>query len=119
MKVLVYGPGFSSFRQLPEWDYAQTGKVSFEFDLYLRYPSAPRRSFKDAKIQRLENMANEVAVGLAVLVAAKREDAGRADVDRLRAEAAARGRNEDMWLAIEIGSVCGRAERGKEVKIKM
>src|SRR3546814_18004535 len=94
MKVLVYGPGFSSFRQLPEWDYAPTGKVSFEFDLYLRYPSALRRSFKDAKIQRLENMANDVAVGLAVLVAATREEARRADEDRLRAEEAARSRNE-------------------------
>src|SRR3546814_2731918 len=99
MKVLVYGPGFSSFRQLPEWDYAPTGKVSFEFDLYLRYPSALRRSFKDAKIQRLENMANDVAVGLAVLVAAKREDARRAEEDRLRAEEAARRRNEAKRLA--------------------
>src|SRR3546814_12376531 len=63
------------------------------------YPSALRRSFKDAKIQRLENMANDVAVGLAVLVAAKREDARRAEEDRLRAEEAARRRNEAKRLA--------------------
>lgn len=30
-----------------------------------------RRSFKDAKIQRLENIANEIAVGLAVIAEAK------------------------------------------------
>src|SRR3546814_17167346 len=44
-------------------------------------------------------MANDVAVGLAVLVAAKREDARRAEEDRLRAEEAARRRNEAKRLA--------------------
>ncbi len=94
-----YVPSFSSFSYWPEWDYAPTGKVSFEFDLYLRYSSALRRSFKDAKIQRVENMANDIAVGLAVLAAAKREDDRRAEEDRIRAEEEARRRNEARRLA--------------------
>src|SRR3546814_18247208 len=63
-------------------------------------------------------MANDVAVGLAVLVAAKREDARRAEEDRLRAEEAARRRNEDKRLAyIEerrlkvLEAVLGRVEQ--------
>lgn len=94
-----YAPSFSSFSHWPEWDYAPTGKVSFEFDLYLRYSSALRRSFKDAKIQRLENMANDIAVGLAVLATAKREDDRRAEEDRIRAEEEVRRRNEARRLA--------------------
>lgn len=94
-----YVPSFSSFSHWPEWDYAPTGKVSFEFDLYLRYSSALRRSFKDAKIQRVENMANDIAVGLAVLAVAKREDDRRAEEDRIRAEEEARRRNEARRLA--------------------
>ncbi len=83
----------------PEWDYAPTGKVSFEFDIYLRYSSSLRRSFKDAKVQRLEKMANDIAVGLAVLAAAMREDQERAEVERLRAEEESRRRNEAERLA--------------------
>ena len=94
-----YVPSFSSFSHWPEWDYAPTGKVSFEFDLYLRYSSSLRRSFKDAKIQRLENMANDIAVGLAVLASAKREDDRKAEEDRIRAEEEARRRNEARRLA--------------------
>ena len=67
--------------------------------MQLRYSSALRRSFKDAKIQPLEKMANDIAVGLAVLAAAKRENGGRAEEDRLRAEAAARRRNKSKRLA--------------------
>jgi hypothetical protein len=63
-------------------------------------------------------MANDVAVGLAVLVAAKREDDRRAEEDRLRAEEAARRRNEAKRLAyIEerrlkvLEAVLGRVEQ--------
>ncbi len=49
--------------------------------------SSPRRSFKDAKIQRLENMASDIAVGVAVLVAAKKENTRkRAEQERQREE---------------------------------
>jgi hypothetical protein len=36
--------------------------------------ASPRRSFKDAKVQRIENMASDIAVGIAVLAAAKKDD---------------------------------------------
>lgn len=35
---------------------------------------SPRRSFNDAKVQRLENIASDIAVGIAVLAAAKKGD---------------------------------------------
>ena len=94
-----FSPRFGLNSHWPEWDYDPTGKVLFEFDLYLRYSSSLRRSFKDAKVQRLENMANDIAIGLAVLAAAKREDEQRAEEDRIRAEEAARRRNEAKRLA--------------------
>jgi hypothetical protein len=73
--------------RFPEWDYHPTGKLSFEFEqCYLRGGS-PRRSFRDAKVQRLETMASEIAVGMAVLAAAKQ-------ADRLRREEEAREREE-------------------------
>jgi hypothetical protein len=59
----------------PEWDYHPTGKLAIEFEHFytLSGPSI-RRSFRDAKTQRLEIMAGDIAVGLAVLAAAKSED---------------------------------------------
>src|SRR5690606_37644072 len=76
--------------RFPEWDYHPTGQLSFEFEqvYVLGGGTAPRRSFRDAKIQRLENMASEVGVGLAVLAAAKTEQ-------RLKREAEERRREEE------------------------
>ena len=48
--------------------------------------TAPRRSFRDAKIQRLENMASEIGVGLAVLATAKTEQRLRREAEQRRAE---------------------------------
>lgn len=47
---------------------------------------APRRSFRDAKIQRLENTASETGVGLAVLTSAKTEQRLKRDAEQRRAE---------------------------------
>jgi hypothetical protein len=55
--------------RFPEWDYHPASGLSFEFELYVLGGSAPRRSFRDARIQRLANMVSEIAVGLAVLAA--------------------------------------------------
>jgi hypothetical protein len=72
---------------LPEWDYHPTGQLSFEFEqVYVFRGSAPRRSFRDAKVQRLENMASDIAVGLAVLVAAKTEERLRREAEQRRIE---------------------------------
>lgn len=73
--------------RFPEWDYHPTGQLSFEFEqVYVSGGMAPRRSFRDAKIQRLENMASEIAVGLAVLAAAKTEQRLRREAEQRRAE---------------------------------
>lgn len=73
--------------RFPEWDYHPTGQLSFEFEhVYVFQGAAPRRSFRDAKVQRLENMASDIAVGLAVLAAAKTEDRLRREVEQQRIE---------------------------------
>jgi hypothetical protein len=71
----------------PEWDYHPTGKLAIEFEHFYTFdgPSV-RRSFRDAKIQRLENMTGDIAVGLAVLAAAKSEDRRRREEATRREE---------------------------------
>jgi hypothetical protein len=72
----------------PEWDYHPTGQLAFELEHFYLLTGAPRRSFKDAKVQRLENMASDIAVGIAVLAAAKKDDqAKREEQERQREEA--------------------------------
>jgi hypothetical protein len=56
----------------PEWDYVCTGLLGIEFEtVYVNGGQSPRKSFRDAKVQRLENLAPDIAVALAVLAAAK------------------------------------------------
>ena len=71
-----------------EWDYHPTGQLSFELEHFYLMGSSPRRSYRDAKIQRLENMAVDIIVGIIVLAAALKED-------RLRREDEAQRREED------------------------
>ena len=78
---------FSSPR-FPEWDYHPTGLLSFELEHFYLMGSSPRRSYRDAKVQRLENMAADIAVGIVVLAAARKDD-------RLRREEDARRREEE------------------------
>jgi hypothetical protein len=74
--------------RFPEWDYHPTGQLSFELEQVYVFGggTAPRRSFRDAKIQRLENMASEIGVGLAVLAIAKTEQRLRREAEQRRAE---------------------------------
>jgi hypothetical protein len=73
--------------RFPEWDHHPTGQLSFEFEeVYVFGGSAPRRSFRDAKVQRLENMASDIAVGLAVLAAAETEQRLRREAEQRRIE---------------------------------
>lgn len=73
--------------RFPEWDYHPTGQLSFEFEqVYVFGGTAPRRSFRDAKIQQLENMASEIGVGLAVLATAKTEQRLRQEAEQRRIE---------------------------------
>jgi hypothetical protein len=83
-----YAPLSVFSRPWPEWDYDPTGQLSFEFDLHLGYSASPavRRSFRDAKVQRLESLAPDIAVGLAVLAVAKKAHDRKVVEDQLRAE---------------------------------
>lgn len=97
----------------PEWDYLPTGQLSLELEhVYVFAGSAPRRSFRDAKVQRLENMASDIAVGLAVLAAAKTEqrvrreaDQRRMEQERLRRESAARAKHIEDRRTAELGVI--------------
>lgn len=81
---------FSSLRG-PEWDYHPTGQLVFELEHSYLLGGSPRRSFKDAKVQRIENMASDIAVGIAVLAAAKKDD-------QVKREEQARQREEERRL---------------------
>jgi hypothetical protein len=65
---------FGIFSRRPEWDYHPTGQLAFELEQSYLVGGSPRRSFKDAKVQRIENMASDIAVGIAVMAAAKKDD---------------------------------------------
>ena len=81
---------FSSLRG-PEWDYHPTGQLVFELEHSYLLGGSPRRAFKDAKVQRIENMASDIAVGIAVLAAAKKDD-------QVKREEQARQREEERRL---------------------
>lgn len=72
--------------RFPEWDYHPTGLLSFELEQFYFMGSSPRRSYRDAKVQRLENMAIDIAIGIVVLVAARKEDRLRRGEDARRRE---------------------------------
>lgn len=75
----------------PEWDYHPTGLLAFELEQSHLLGGSPRRSFKDAKVQRIENMASDIAVGIVVLAAAKKDD-------HVKREEQARQREEERRL---------------------
>lgn len=75
----------------PEWDYHPTGQLVFELEYSYLLGGSPRRSFKDAKVQRIENMASDIAVGIVVLAAAKKDD-------HVKREEQARQREEERRL---------------------
>lgn len=90
-----WGNVFLDKPRFAEWDFHPTGRLSFEFErVYLFGSAVPRRSFRDAKVQRLENMASDIGVG--VLAAAKTEQ-------RLKREAEQR-RIEEEWRRRELAA---------------
>jgi hypothetical protein len=66
--------GYLNRPHFPEWDYVCTGLLGIEFEtVYVNGGQSPRKSFRDAKVQRLEHVAPDIAVAMAVLAAAKTE----------------------------------------------
>ena len=70
-------------RRFPEWDYIPTGQLAVELEDIFFSSAAPRRNFRDGKTQKVEAMSEDMAVGLAVFAAAKKE---KAQQDKERAE---------------------------------
>ncbi len=82
-----WNASFLSRTRLHDWDYILTGQLAFELEhVYFKSGMAPRRAFKDGKSQRLENMADEIAVGIAVYAAAIKEKRLQDDEHTRRAE---------------------------------
>jgi hypothetical protein len=87
--------------------------LSFELEhVYVPGGASPRRSFRDAKIQRLETIASDIALGVAVLAAAKtaqrlrREEEQRQIEDaRQRREVAARRAHIQERRTTELGAL--------------
>ncbi|ENY82845.1 hypothetical protein EBMC1_02045 [Sphingopyxis sp. MC1] len=97
----------TSFLRRPEWDYHPTGQLAFELENSYLLGGSPRRSFKDAKVQRIENMASDIAVGVAVLAAAKKDDHLKREAQARQAAEARRQRE----LALRRDHIAER--RGK------
>lgn len=64
-------------RRFPDWDYIPTGQLAVELEDIYFSGAAPRRNFRDGKTQKVEAMSEDIAVGLAVFAAAKKEKARR------------------------------------------
>lgn len=116
--VMFGGPRF------PEWDYLPTGLLSLELEhVYGARGYSPRRTFRDAKVQRLENMSSEIAVGLAVLAAAKTEERLRraeqqrkAEEEQQRREAIARRRHIEERRITELESILSQVQEIDRVR---
>lgn len=72
----------------PEWGHVCTGQLGFEMErVYVAHGQGPRSTFRDAKVQRLDAMAGDVAVAMVVLATAKREERERrAEAELIRLE---------------------------------
>ena len=71
--------------RFPEWDYHPSGQLSFELEqVYIYGGPGHRRAFRDGKMQRLENIAGDIAVGLAVLAAARTEQRLKREAEERR-----------------------------------
>lgn len=95
----------------PKFDYHPGGQMSLTLDA--RYlPDSVRRTFADAKIQRLEMLAPDIAVGVAVMAAAfklgrlrQEEEARRREEERQRREQALRLRHVEERRRAALDSV--------------
>lgn len=102
---------FGIFSRRPEWDYHPTGQLAFELEQSYLVGGSPRRSFKDAKVQRIENMAGDIAVGIAVMAAAKKDDRRKRE-EQARQEAERRRQRE---LALRQQHIAERRDKCLDV----
>jgi hypothetical protein len=112
---------------IPEWDYRPSGRLSIEFErVYVWGGYSPRRSFRDAKVQRLEKMASDIAVGMAVLFAAKaaeRErraaEQARADEARRRRELEARAKHIEERRGAAVGAILSELHDLERLRVQL
>ena len=110
--------------RLPDWDYIPTGQLAFELEhFYVRSGMAPRRAFKDGKSQRLEKMADEIAVGIAVYATAMKEkrlqdedSARQAEENRRRREIAQRQNHIEKRRLEELDSILVDLEKAERLR---
>ena len=91
----------------PEWDYHPSGQIAFELERTYLLGGNPRRLFKDGKFQKIEDMGVEIAVGITVLAAAKKDD-------RLKREEQTRQREEERRrreLALRMNHIAERRSK--------
>jgi HPt (histidine-containing phosphotransfer) domain-containing protein len=85
------------FRRRPRFDFVPSGILCFEFCGHFRHANPVRKTYRDGKTQRLEDMALDIVAGVAVFAANIDEEtrleaietAIREDAHRKRKEAAA------------------------------
>ena len=96
--------------RFPEWDYHSTGMLSFEMKQgYSEGSTTVRATFRDAKVQRLENVTADIGVALAVMAVARAEGRKQAELrlqhredERLRREQAQRDRHVEDRRQAEL-----------------
>jgi len=94
--------------RIPEWDHHPSGQLSFELENVYVTGTSPRRSFRDAKVQRLEKMASDIAVGVVMLAAAKKQERLRRAEEARRAQEA-RERREQALRTKYVDELRGKA----------
>jgi hypothetical protein len=91
-----------SWERIPSWDYAPNGLLSIYADAYTWWRSDLRKRWSDGRSTQLEDMLNEVVIGLVAIGATlrqraeeqRREEEARAEQQRLREERARQARME-------------------------
>ncbi|MFN3725257.1 MAG: hypothetical protein ACK4SZ_03015 [Allosphingosinicella sp.] len=119
-----WGDVFFSRPRAPEWEWHPTGQLSFELEhVYVWKGTSPRRSFRDGKVQRVETMAADIAVGLAVLAAAKSAERLRREEEHRRAEelrrlreAALRGRHVEERRRAALEDLLRKVEQAARLR---
>ena len=87
---------------IPEWDTVSIGQLRLELEpVQVVGSDPPRRSFNDGKHQRLEDLADEIAVAI-VTVAAAKVDTARRKAEAEQARLDARQRRLDRLRAAHI-----------------
>ena len=101
--------------KVDEWDWIPTGQLAVELEhVWSRDSISPRRKFADGRVQRLEGLASDIAVGLAVTAAVKHssrlrreEEAGQAEEAQRMRELAKRAAHIEERRSAALAAILG------------